>query len=271
MADAGTRAGRRWRRRAGGLLAALATAAALVSGPGTAPAAAAPGAAATATLGSTDIGTAVDSADSGHLNASRYVTGSAGGTVTSLSVYVDAVDAAPANRYQVAVYRDSGGSPGGLLASSATATLTAHSWNTVPLTAPLAAGTAYWLAYNTNGTTQAANNLRYSPGGTSAYADGGQPFGSWPSTVGPVTRSGLSFSIYATYTAEEAPTPPVPGAGPGAEGPILLVTSQANPYTRYLAEILKAEGLNAYRQVDLSAVTPRCSPPPTWCCSARHR
>ncbi|MFD5085336.1 Ig-like domain-containing protein [Kitasatospora sp. NPDC058406] len=258
MADAGIHSGRRWRpwgRRAGGLPAALAVAAALVSGPGAAPAAADPAAAVTLTLGTTEAGTATDSADSGYLNASRYVTGSAGGTVTGLSVFVDAVDAAPNNRYQVAIYRDNGGSPGSLLVSSATGTLAAHGWNSVPLTATLAANTPYWLAYNTNGTNAAVNNLRYSPGGTSAYGNGGQPFGSWPSDVGPVTSGGLSFSIHATYTADPEPPTTPPGPGPGGEGPILLVTSQANPYTRYLAEILKAEGLNAYHQVDISAVT----------------
>ncbi|GAA1404702.1 hypothetical protein GCM10009639_50810 [Kitasatospora putterlickiae] len=183
------------------------------------------------------------------------MTGSSGGRVSGISVYVENVDAAPGNRFQTAVYQDNGGRPGALLASSATATLTGPGWNTVPVTATLAANTPYWLAYNTNGSGPSVNNLRYSPGGSSAYGTGGQPFGSWPATVGPVGTSATSFSIYATYTAEVAPPSPLPGAGPGGEGPILLVTSQANPYTRYLAEILKAEGLNAYRQVDVSAVT----------------
>ncbi|MFG3056062.1 Ig-like domain-containing protein [Kitasatospora sp. NPDC048239] len=250
MAGAGIRTGVRWRRRLAGLLAALTTAAAVVAGP-----AAAPAGAATATLGSTAVGPSTDTGDSGYLNASRYVTGPAGGTVSAVSVYVDAVDAAPANQYQVAVYRDNAGSPGALLASSGSATLTADSWNTVPLTAALAANTPYWLAYNSNGGSAAVNNLRYTAGGTSVYGNGGQPFGGWPGDFGAVTTSGLSFSIYATYTADQAPPPPPPGAGPGGEGPILLVTSQANPYTRYLAEILKAEGLNYYRTVDISAVT----------------
>ncbi|MGV9267162.1 Ig-like domain-containing protein [Kitasatospora sp. NPDC003701] len=250
MAGAGIRAGGGRRGRVGGLLAALITAVAVVAGPAVAPAAAA-----TATLGSTAVGPSTDSGDSNYLNASRYVTGAAGGTVSSISVHVDAVDAAPNNQFQAAIYRDNGGSPGALLASSAAATLTAGSWNTVPLTATLTANTAYWLAYNSNGGSSAVNNLHYSPGGTSVYGNGGRAFGSWPADFGAVTSSGLSFSIYATYTAEQAPPPPPPGAGPGGEGPILLVTSQANPYTRYLAEILKAEGLNSYRTVDISAVT----------------
>ncbi|MGW6913612.1 Ig-like domain-containing protein [Kitasatospora sp. NPDC054939] len=232
------------------MLAAFGTVVALVAGPGAAPVAAAP-----ATLGNTAVGPSTDTGDSHYLNASRYVTGAAGGTVTSISVHVGAVAAAPNNQYQVAIYRDNGGSPGTLLASSAAAVLTADSWNTVPLTAALSPSTPYWLAYNTNGTGPAVNNLHYSAGGTSAYGNGGRTYGSWPTDFGPVSTSGLSFSIYASYDAEEPPPPPAPGAGPGAEGPVLLVTDPANPYTRYLAEILKAEGLNHFKQVDLSAVT----------------
>ncbi|WP_405361500.1 Ig-like domain-containing protein [Kitasatospora sp. NBC_00085] len=249
-AGGGPGPGIRWRRRIAALLAALSTAAALAAGPGAAPAAAA-----TATLGSTAVGPSTDSDDSNYLNASRYVTGAAGGTVSSISVYVGAVDAAPDNQFQAAVYRDNAGSPGALLASSGSATLTADSWNTVPLTAGLSANTPYWLAYNSNGSGAAVNNLHYSAGGASVYGNGGRSFGSWPADFGASTASGLSFSIYATYTPEETPPPPPPGAGPGSEGPILLVTTQANPYSRYLAEILKAEGLNSYRTVDISAVT----------------
>ena len=43
------------------------------------------------------------------------------------------------------------------------------------------------------------------------------------------------------------------GNGPG--GPILVVTSAANPFSRYYAEILRAEGLNAFGIQDLSSVT----------------
>jgi hypothetical protein len=38
--------------------------------------------------------------------------------------------------------------------------------------------------------------------------------------------------------------------------PVLLVTSAANPYTRYYAELLRAEGLNAFTTADISTVTP---------------
>jgi hypothetical protein len=42
--------------------------------------------------------------------------------------------------------------------------------------------------------------------------------------------------------------------GPG--GPILVVTSSANNYSKYYAEILRAEGFNEFEVKDISAVTP---------------
>ena len=43
------------------------------------------------------------------------------------------------------------------------------------------------------------------------------------------------------------------GSGPG--GPILVVTSSADPFSEYYAEILRAEGLNAFATADASTVT----------------
>ncbi|MFC5641244.1 Ig-like domain-containing protein [Kitasatospora cinereorecta] len=236
-----------FRRRLAGVLVALFAAA-------SATVASTPAHAATAVLGTNTVGAATDSGDSNYLNASRYVTGAAGGTVTSMSVYVGAVAPAPNNQYQVAIYTDSAGRPGSLVSSSGAGTLTADSWNTVPLTATLAPNTPYWLAYNSNGNGATVNNLKYASGGTSGYSTGGTAYGTWPSSFGAVSTGSLNYSIYATYTPDGSGTQP-PGAGPGTEGPILLVGDPANPYTRYYSEILKAEGLNYYKVADLSAVT----------------
>ena len=46
-------------------------------------------------------------------------------------------------------------------------------------------------------------------------------------------------------------TAPVPNnSGPG--GPILVISSAANPFSRYYGEILSAEGLNEYLVADIS-------------------
>jgi len=50
-----------------------------------------------------------------------------------------------------------------------------------------------------------------------------------------------------------APPPPPPTQGPG--GPVLVITSASNLFSTYYAEILRAEGLNAFSTADLSTVT----------------
>ena len=50
------------------------------------------------------------------------------------------------------------------------------------------------------------------------------------------------------------PPPPPPDEGPG--GPILVVSSAANPFSRYYVEILRNEGLNAFNAGDTRPSTP---------------
>jgi len=47
---------------------------------------------------------------------------------------------------------------------------------------------------------------------------------------------------------------PSPTEGPG--GPILVISSADNPFSRYSAEILRAEGLNEFAAMDISEVSP---------------
>ena len=61
----------------------------------------------------------------------------------------------------------------------------------------------------------------------------------------------LAADVTWSFTTA-APPPPGPDVGPG--GPILLVTSTANPFTRYYAEILRTEGLNAFATIDIAAL-----------------
>jgi hypothetical protein len=161
--------------------------------------------ASTATLGDAVAGTTIDSGDSDVMNGSRFTTGSSGSTVSSMSVYVGAVDStAGHNQFQVAIYADANGAPGALLAQSGSGTLTANSWNTLALSASLKANTAYWLMYNTNGTSGSVNGMGYTSGGQSVWSNH-QSFGSWPSKFGHVAGSmTASFSIYATYTPTTA-------------------------------------------------------------------
>jgi len=62
----------------------------------------------------------------------------------------------------------------------------------------------------------------------------------------------MAANFVWSFTTGAAPPPP-PTDGPG--GPILVVSSTGNPFSRYYAEILRAEGLNAFSVNDLSTVT----------------
>jgi hypothetical protein len=56
-----------------------------------------------------------------------------------------------------------------------------------------------------------------------------------------------------SFTTALAAVPVIPANGPG--GPILLISSTANPFSRYPAEILRAEGWNAFNALDISGIT----------------
>jgi hypothetical protein len=62
----------------------------------------------------------------------------------------------------------------------------------------------------------------------------------------------LAANYTWTFTTRDPPPPP-PDEGPG--GPIMLVSSTANPFTKYYAEVLRAEGLNGFVVSDITAVT----------------
>ncbi len=64
-----------------------------------------------------------------------------------------------------------------------------------------------------------------------------------------VAGNALAADYVWSFSTQALP----PGEGPG--GPILVITSASNPFSRYYAEILRAEGLNAYMTQDISLVT----------------
>jgi len=59
--------------------------------------------------------------------------------------------------------------------------------------------------------------------------------------------------VSGTSTVTVTVPPPPPDEGPG--GPILVVSGASNPFSRYLAEILRAEGMNEFLATDISRVT----------------
>jgi hypothetical protein len=153
------------------------------------------------TFGYAVQGATVGSSMSNSVTATRYQMVGRNGTVISMSVFIASpVSASPNNQFQVAIYADNGGTPGALIASSASQTIVADAWNTVSVSAPVSANTFYWLAYNTNGLAANVNNLRYDAGGASSMWITSEPFGIWPVAYAPVGgTSSYSASIYATF------------------------------------------------------------------------
>jgi len=62
----------------------------------------------------------------------------------------------------------------------------------------------------------------------------------------------LASDVVWSFTTGAATPPPEDGPG----GPILVISSSSNPFGRYYAEILRAEGLNEFTATDISLVTP---------------
>ncbi|MGF7228986.1 MAG: beta strand repeat-containing protein [Candidatus Saccharibacteria bacterium] len=148
-------------------------------------------------MGYNTIGSSTDTNDQNSMNATKF-TSSATGTLTQLNSYIATVDTTPNNKAQMAIYTDSSGSPGTLLASSSSITLTANSWNafTIPATA-ITNGVTYWLVYNTNSSSNSKNNFKFlAAGGTNQSKYVAQTFGTWPSSWSGGTFDNAQASFY---------------------------------------------------------------------------
>ena len=66
-------------------------------------------------------------------------------------------------------------------------------------------------------------------------------------------QAGNPLAVTYSWSFTTGAVTPPPSSGPG--GPILIVTTSGNPFSSYYAEILRAEGLNAFSVADLAAVT----------------
>ena len=110
--------------------------------------------------------------------------------------------------------------------------------------AQLVAATVTWVPATNSVTLDPNAALAYSTTYTATFKGGG-------SGLKDVANNPLAVDFTRTFTTQ-APPPPPPTEGPG--GPILVVGYAANPFSRYYAEILRAEGLNAFAALDISAV-----------------
>jgi hypothetical protein len=155
------------------------------------------------TFGKTSVGAVSDRFASDRKRVNRYAL-TTGGTVTKLSLYLQATSTGGQQVMQGVIYADSGGSPGSLLATTKSLTFTSTSpagWYdlTFPTPPHLAAGN-YWIGVLTGATYGVAGYRYDSVSGSRDYNSNTYTAG--PSDpFGPVTVDGQQMSLYATYTA----------------------------------------------------------------------
>jgi hypothetical protein len=159
------------------------------------------------TFGKTTIGASTDTGDRNTVNATKYTTGATAGATSSIWVYVNApIGTAPNNKFTMAIYSNNAGAPQNLLATSSEGTLTAG-WNSVNISTTLLPSTTYWLAYNTNGSTSAQNNMAYDTGAAGSTNYLPQTYSSgFPATFAPGSTSNQLFSMYVSFAANAALT-----------------------------------------------------------------
>lgn len=66
----------------------------------------------------------------------------------------------------------------------------------------------------------------------------------------------LSALLATLLGIDSAPSPSLPPSPTEPDGPILVITAAGNPFSTYLAEILRAEGLNEFSTLDVGRLTP---------------
>lgn len=104
--------------------------------------------------------------------------------------------------------------------------------------------TLVYSAASQKATLTPAAPLTYSTTYTATVAGGS-------SGVQDTNGNALASTVSWTFTTAAVPPPP-PNDGPG--GPILVISSASNPFSRYYTEILRNEGLNEFLAMDISLV-----------------
>jgi hypothetical protein len=169
-----------------------------------------------------------DSSDWGYLNGTRAVLASPG-VLSSLSVYVGATSANA--HVRLALYSDSAGTPGSLLAQTNPA-LAQTGWNTLPTTSnPVVVAGAYWIITQTD---DASTVYRMADALSASEAAGWSPqaYGAFPTAVsGWLTYPMQGFSMYGTAASAEVSGGGTPATPPPVQVPPGETVTPANTAT----------------------------------------
>ncbi len=170
---------------------------------------------------------------------------------------------------------NTGSAPNGVYAYGSTSVFPSNGWNSTnywvdvvfATTAPLATVASIDVTPATAsvavGATQQLNAVATYSDSSTLDVTGSATWTSSSGAVATLSAPGLATGVApgtatlsatvggVTGSATVTVTPPAP-EGPG--GPILVVSDTANPFSRYYAEILRAEGLNEFTAMDASSV-----------------
>lgn len=152
-------------------------------------------------LGTTAIGGSASTSLDNTIMTKKVVTGAQGGTLSSVSVHVTSVDTVnPDVKVGLYAHDAANNRPGTLLTSTTTGQALVSGWNTLPLSAPIAATTTYWIGIKSEGTSGVSYSYCGGCGGDTAYYSP-RPFNdAWPTTAGAPTSTSNNenYSWYMT-------------------------------------------------------------------------
>jgi hypothetical protein len=145
-------------------------------------------------IGEQGTGTS-DDGTTGFLVANGPYALASAATIESLSLYLNGVTA---GNIQLALYADSSGVPGALLAVTASTAGVATSWNTLNVVTPVLCSAAnYWLALNESDGTHCKYRYKSQSSGCRYKS---QVYGTYPDPCGTTTNANIRYSLYATFS-----------------------------------------------------------------------
>lgn len=168
------------------------------------------------------ITSTVDYNSAGVAEAFR-ASASASGTVTSLSVYIDA--GSTATRLIAGLYTDKSGTPGNLLAQGSLSSPVAGTWNTVPIpNTNVTAGNIYWIAILGPASSGKLQFRDSDPNGTRSETSSQGNLTSLPSTWS--TGRAWNSSPVSAYGSAAAASQPILSVSPSS---LVFSATQGGP------------------------------------------
>jgi len=217
----------------------------------------APSATTVQTLGYSGSASTTDTGDLNSLDGGRFVAGPTGGTATSMSVFLKALDPDGA-AIQLGLYTDNAGRPGSLLWHSGTVNPPGTGWFTTSVpSVQIKANAAYWLVFNAHG-KNTAGAWSPAPMGNGWYADAN--FGSWPSTAPKGTLDGQQYAIYLSYVANNVVIPTSPSPVATATATQTARPSATNTPTKVVTSTPTTKPSNTNTPIAIATATQTATP-----------